>query len=198
MPTGYTSGVADGTVTTFEEYALRCARHFGALIMMRDDPMDAPIPVFEPSDYHIKKLEELRALRKELMQLSPEQIAQRCEAHNKHELEHYLARVEENEVKMKRYAAMLEKAKAFVSPSPDHHEYAKFLVAQLEESMRFDDYAPELPEPLSADDWIEQQISRTQKDIEYHTQEHAKEVERTNGRNKWVAGLKAALKIEHQ
>lgn len=56
MPTGYTHKIKDGM--TFKEYALRCARNFGALMDMRDDPMDAPIPIFTPSGYHEEKLIE--------------------------------------------------------------------------------------------------------------------------------------------
>ena len=42
MPTGYTAGILEGE--TFEQYALQCAKAFGALVMMRDEPSDAPIP----------------------------------------------------------------------------------------------------------------------------------------------------------
>jgi hypothetical protein len=42
MPTGYTAPIADGM--TFEQFALGCARAFGALVTMRDEPSDAPIP----------------------------------------------------------------------------------------------------------------------------------------------------------
>ena len=58
MPTGYTAAIADGV--TFEQFALNCARAFGALIDMRDEPSDAPIPErFEPSNYHEKKIAEI-------------------------------------------------------------------------------------------------------------------------------------------
>lgn len=60
MPTGYTHGVQDGTVTEFRDFALICARAFGATILMRDDPMDAPIPdEFQSSTYHLDRLKEL-------------------------------------------------------------------------------------------------------------------------------------------
>lgn len=52
MPTGYTAGVKDGTVTDFKAFVMQCARAFGALIDMRDDPSDVPIPKsFAPSSY---------------------------------------------------------------------------------------------------------------------------------------------------
>lgn len=61
MPTGYTEAVQSGEVTEFRDFALRCARAMGALIMMRDDPMDAPIPdEFKPSDWNRKQLDKAR------------------------------------------------------------------------------------------------------------------------------------------
>jgi len=63
MPTGYTYPVVEGKITEFSDFALSCARAFGALITMRDDPHDTPIPeTFEPSDYNAKKLAEAPGL----------------------------------------------------------------------------------------------------------------------------------------
>jgi len=69
MPTGYTATLMEKN-QTFPEFIMGCARAFGALIMMRDDPNDATIPdKFEPSDYHAKgiikareKLAKLKAM----------------------------------------------------------------------------------------------------------------------------------------
>ena len=40
MPTGYTAGIADGTITNFEQYALRCIRAFGATMHLRDESLE--------------------------------------------------------------------------------------------------------------------------------------------------------------
>lgn len=37
MPTGYTASVQEGKVTEFRDFAMECARAFGALVMMRDE-----------------------------------------------------------------------------------------------------------------------------------------------------------------
>lgn len=59
MPTGYTASVQDGKITEFRDFAMQCARAFGATITMRDDPSDAPIPeAFEPENYNAKRLIE--------------------------------------------------------------------------------------------------------------------------------------------
>ena len=61
MPTGYTHPVQEGKITELRDFALNCARAFGACVTMRDDPSDTPIPgKFEPSDYHIKALKEAK------------------------------------------------------------------------------------------------------------------------------------------
>ena len=58
MPTGYTAKLMEQG-QTFPEFIMSCARAFGALIMMRDDPANAPIPEkFEPSDYHVRALKK--------------------------------------------------------------------------------------------------------------------------------------------
>lgn len=43
MPTGYTSIIDDNENVTFKEYALRCARGFGALMHLRDESLDKEI-----------------------------------------------------------------------------------------------------------------------------------------------------------
>jgi hypothetical protein len=49
MPTGYTDCVRSGEVTEFADFAMKCARAFGACIEMRDEPSGTPIPeAFEP------------------------------------------------------------------------------------------------------------------------------------------------------
>lgn len=59
MPTGYTAAIADGI--DFKTYALSCARAFGALVEMRDEPANAPIPEeFKPSSYYVTSLASAR------------------------------------------------------------------------------------------------------------------------------------------
>jgi hypothetical protein len=43
MPSSHTSPVQKGEVTSFPDFALDCARAFGATIAMRDMASDAPL-----------------------------------------------------------------------------------------------------------------------------------------------------------
>ncbi|MBS3155164.1 hypothetical protein J4404_01555, partial [Candidatus Woesearchaeota archaeon] len=58
MPTGYTYIIGEKDIT-FKEFALRCARGFGALVEMRDDSLEARIPnKFYPCSYHKEQIGE--------------------------------------------------------------------------------------------------------------------------------------------
>ena len=63
MPTGYTAMLTEEKEITFEDFALKCARAFGALIEMRDESLDAKIPEeFKVTEYHTVELN--RAIEK--------------------------------------------------------------------------------------------------------------------------------------
>lgn len=198
MPTGYTSKVKSGECTDFVEYAMSCARAFGACIMMRDDPADAKIPDrFEPSDYHQKRLDELRAERSNILAANDEGLDNLAICEYERLWSAWEERTQERQEGERRYRAMLEKARAYKPPTADHQQYAAFLVSQLEKSIELDcsnefDAKPEL---LSGRTWARQKLDKIDRDIEYHTKEHAAEVERANGRTLWVQQLRESLGV---
>ncbi len=197
MPTGYTAPIAEGKIDNFPDFAMNCARAFGALVMMRDSPSDAEIPErFEPLDYHPKKIADLRAelVRLEAM-TGADATAERdmLEAKRIAERTNYADRKLEQK---ERYEAMLVDVRKWVPPTTDHAEMKKFMIQQLEESIDFDCRPSEyMSDPLpSADEWLADAISVAQKDIKYHEEKHREEVERTEGRNEWLSALRDSLK----
>lgn len=194
MPTGYTAGVQDGSITEFKDFAMQCARTFGALVMMRDDPMDSPIPKFEPhTSYHDKAEAEARALLIELDAMTVDTLSKRWNA----EREESMQRWEESEAKRKeqraRYEAMLVQVYAWNPPTSDHTGLKDFMVKQLEESIEFD--ARPWPPPVmeSPSNWFTRKKVEAERDIAYHVAERKKEIERTEGRNQWVKQLRDSL-----
>lgn len=196
MPTGYTADVGDGKVTDFNTFALRCARAMGALIMMRDDDMDAPIPEeFKPSDYNAKALVQARAdlVAAEAMSLVEAEAA--AEAEHSEALKSWRESRERTKATLARYQAMRAKVFDWQPPTADHVEFRKFMVDQLDESIRFDcnDYGkPKMAVPPEA--WRDARIEKAKRDIAYHEEAHAKELERTKSRNEWVRALRESLK----
>lgn len=196
MPTGYTSELYDGE-QTFEDYAWGVARGFGALITMRDDPMDAPIPeAFQPSSYHADAIREAKDDLAALERMTDAEIV-RFQVGKRHEAEQYRARyVADREALAARYRKMLEKAVAWEPPTPDHVKFKETMVEQLERSLTFDcggSYEPDVPLVLTADEYRVKERARLEKDIAYHEGEHAKDVERAEQRTAWVRALRGAL-----
>lgn len=197
MPTGYTAAVQDGSITEFDDFAMQCARAFGALVMMRDQPVGAPIPErFEPSDFNQKKMEEAKAELRRLQALSMEEAtAERdiAEAKRLAERANYTDRQNEQR---DRYKAMLTKARAWEPPTPDHVDMKRFMIEQLSESIDFDcTPSPYNSEPLpDVAEWLAEKIKQAEDDVIYHTEKHAEEVARTESRNQWLADLRESLK----
>lgn len=196
MPTGYTADVADGNITDFTEYALQCARNFGACVMLRDEPLSSDIPIFEPSDYHQTALEKARQELIEFESMTKEQRLEFKNAKYDGMIKSNNKIVAEKKIELKRYEAMLEKARAYKSPSPDHDNYAKFLVEQLEESIKWDcdtSYYENTPEKSSFEYWETETLGDLHHSIARHEKEYQKEIERINTRNEWVFKLKESL-----
>lgn len=193
MPTGYTSEIAHGV--DFNTFVLHCARAFGATITMRDDPMDATIPdEFKPSDYHAKEAERALIRLGELTTLSVDEAQAEAQREYKDALR-VVSRLNSESVALQRkYEDMLEQVHAWTPPTPEHEELKKFMIQQITESIKFDcSYHHEDPVLLSGVDWLQVQKDKCRRDVAYHQEEHAKEVERCKGRTEWVRALKNSL-----
>ncbi len=192
MPTGYTYPVADGKVTEFREFAMQCARAFGACIMMRDEPQDAKIPdAFEPSDYHKKRLEETREGLIALGGMDLEDCDKAAREDYKKALDYHREYIDRIKRENARYYAMLEQVKQWEPPSEDHIEFKKFMVDQLETSVSA--CFSTAPTLKTAEQWRTDQAAKYAHDLEYHQQHWNEEVERTNQRNGWVRKLRESL-----
>ena len=65
MPTGYTEDIYNGKDVTFKDFALKCARAFGACVHQREDNIDDP-PRLKIADtsYYEEKLKKAKAFKK--------------------------------------------------------------------------------------------------------------------------------------
>lgn len=200
MPTGYTADVLDGKVTDFKTFALRCARNFGALITMRDESMDAPIPEkFNPSDYHEKEIQKAQAEVARVLALTSEECdaAQRKEwreamdAHHKH--------VEDCTAAKGRLLAMRSQVADWQPPTPDHQNLKDFMIEQLDETIRFDgepgSYYLEKAQRLltTGATWRKVRLEDLADTISRNKKYHEEDVQRTNDRNRWVDALRKSL-----
>lgn len=196
MPTGYTAGVQDGRIVEFREFALQCARAFGALIELRDEPLAATVPPpFEPRGYHQKALGEAQAKLAEIEAMDDRAVARAAEAAYLESCQFWAEVREKRATERVRYEAMLAKVNAWAPPTPDHQGLKDFMLSQLRESIDWDcrDYETEPPRRQTEAEWRTEALAQARNMIELHTQEHAKEVARVNDRNAWVRALAQSL-----
>jgi hypothetical protein len=197
MPTGYTEAISKGI--SFNQYALDCARAFGATVPLRDHPGGGEIipEKFEPSDYHTRKLAEAQQFLAGLEAMDDQaRDASYCRDY-RHAEEfrlNGLARIKELREK---YEAMLKQVEAWTPPSDDHSNLKQFMRSQILDSVRVDcnDAYYQTPTPvISPAEWLAEKKAHAQRDIEYHTKQQAEEVARTDGRNEWIKQLRESLK----
>jgi len=195
MPTGYTANVGNGTLTEFRDFALQCARAFGALIDMRDEPLSAEIPeAIAPTSYYSDRLAESEALLAALDRMSDDEIRQAAQADNDACTEAYRKRCQDVQDTRDRYLAMLEKVQAWTPPTPDHEQMKSFMVRQLRDSIDCDcSYTPTAPVLMSATDWLNARREDLKQQIESYRKSDAEERKRAADRTAWVAALRASL-----
>jgi len=194
MPTGYTGSITDDM--TFREFAMLCARNFGACIMMRDEPMDKEIPEeFKPSQWHNERRElaEKEAVR--LASLTDEEADAEAQADYDREVERVKKWDREKERDRKKYDRMLAMVEEWEPPTPDHQSMKRFMRQQIVDTIKFDcsPYHRDTPRRKPGGVWLSNALAKAEQDIEYHTKHQAEEDERTASRNKWLKELRASL-----
>ena len=196
MPTGYTSNLHDGE-QTFEEFVLGCARAFGALILMRDDPADAEIPdEFTPSTWAADSLVEARQKLAELNAMTADQVEAAATAEYDEAVRYWEEQVAKTAAIRSRYEAMLAEVDAWQPPSADHVNLKEFMRSQLRESIRFDSYEPKAPERATPQEWQDRERQRLIDSIGRYAEQDAKERARAESHTEWVRALRRSLGAE--
>jgi hypothetical protein len=199
MPTGYTANVAEGQ--SFEDFVLGCARAFGACIMQRDDPMSDKPALQESSRYHRDRLIEAQVQLDEYLSMTEQEqldYGQQAKEEAIYRAEESIAK---NNALAAKYDDMLDQVRAWKLPSAGHIELKQFMINQLTESKDFDCnncYNFEKLEEAkrnSPQHFYQKMLDSIAWNIKYHSENAVKEVERTEGRNRWITQLYESLDI---
>lgn len=200
MPTGYTADVADGKVTDFATFALRCARAFGATIMQHDDDMHDMPKHREESDYYATSLATARAELDALNRMTPADVVAAYEARYQGRVESAQRYAAQRAEQQRRYEAMLADVNAWEPPTAQHVNLKQFMVDQLTESIRFDcapgyDDTPEREDPKA---WYDAELKRVHERVSRAAANLEDERARVAGANAWIDALYASLGVEAQ
>jgi len=194
MPTGYTAPVQEGKIT-FPEFVWRCARAFGALVHMRDDPMDAPIRESSESQYYSARHGEITARIAELETMAPAELEAHVAELRARITRENAAYVEKNRVERKRYDNMLAQVRAWAPPD-SHAELKKFMLEQLAESIRFDCGEPyQVEVPVNPGDWRDKELVQLRSELARCQEYIDRDAARAKERNDWVRTLASSVPI---
>lgn len=191
MPTGYTSDIYNGKDVSFKDFALNCARAFGACVMQRDDPADEKPKIMPEESYHADKLKEVGKFKKptktQYNNYIKEQIAYCQES------------IDKKKKLQKAYTAKIKEAQNWTPPTSDHEGLKKFMIAQLTESMEFDCIYTHNESELNKlnemtyNDYLIQEKQNHKWLIKYHTKYLEKDLNNIRQRNKWIQDLYNSL-----
>lgn len=189
MPSGYTADVAEGKVTSLKEFALTCARAFGALIEMRDEPHDAPIPKqFEVDTSHYDEvINDAQVDLDRLLNSTPEELETLCLARNERVKEYSLERLRKNEDTRANYLSMIAKVEAW-EDAPENMK--EFMLQQLNDSLKYDvsdDPLKYCDTVMNVEEWVESETESLRRQIENYTEYREEEIARVKDRNEWLA-----------
>lgn len=198
MPTGYTSPLYEGKEISFEQFALRCARNFGALVMMRDEPLDAPIPEkFEPDEFLRKEYERCKKEYDDFINNPPseKELEAEYEARVAKSNSDFQRQQEERRLLGDRYENMVSKVLAWNPPTKEHVSLKEFMLSQLRESMEWDCSVLSLYIP-DKKEWISQKLSGEdiKERMEHFKKSWEKELAVAESRNRWIRELRDSLK----
>jgi hypothetical protein len=192
MPTGYTAEIKKGI--SFKKFALSCARAFGALSEMRDEPWDAKIPdEIKVDDYHLKIVNSDKKELEKLSKLSRSEIEKACEKVFQQSVKDWNEANKEKLDLLAKYNLKLAEAKAWTPPTENHKGLKDFMIQQITDSIKWDcDMTPK-PVKSTVEEYIESKKETLIWGIEYHTEAHAKAVKIAESRTAWIRELKNSL-----
>lgn len=194
MATGYTTYIGRGC--DFKTFALQCARAFCAC-----EPFGTSIPEnFKPSNYHLdakrgaeRKLKKFKGFKK----ADWEKLAKKGFKREVSECAEFL---NEARTLLSKYQSMLEKVRLWNPPTDEHQNLKKFMIEQIESSIKFDcdvEYHERNLRNIKQKKWMDfkdEQITGAIHDISYHERGYKKEAEKAQKNSEWVKALRESLK----
>lgn len=201
MPTGYTAPVQDGDITDLADYALTCARGFGAMVLLRDSDQSLEATrryveeqsYAEASGYYVDALRKSRERLTELRSMTDEQALAASRAAHDAVVEGNQRSERKRVAELARYEAMIEKVEAWEPPTEDHVAFKQFMLDQLRESVKFDCRPFSMPAPEVSLAWRDEEIEGELRNIQRYEDAIEKEAERNAGRIGWVTALLDSL-----
>lgn len=205
MPSGYTYIIEEDPNLTFERFALRCARAFGALVHMRDEDLDSNIPdEIKLNTYHRDRLDELSKKLLDVRALTHQDIEREVETRAWHDKREHERALREYTEKDERYQRMLAKVEAWRPPTPEHKNLKEFMLDQIKQSLpthpskyrsaTLHDDPKQALVGLDHEAYRKEKVDDVLRDMEYHEKHWKDDLDRARKNNEWVNLLRSSVK----
>lgn len=136
MPTGYTSYIKDGKITTGKEFLKLCTRAFGIAIDLKDKSLDVPTPeYFKPDPYYENRYKESLKSRDKIYHMTFEEAKEDMISKfnsNKESAERCLRDYKNEDEK---YLKVRKEVEKWIPPTPEHENLKKFCLEQIDMSL---------------------------------------------------------------
>lgn len=200
MPTAYTAILGEREDMKLKDFAMLCARNFGVLIEMRDDPLTAPIPErLEVDKLYKENYDKAVKAYNDFMALSDSGKAEYLERDYNKAVEGYLQREEkrlkEIGVLRQRYEKMLSKISKWAAPTPEYKNLRAFMIKQIQDSIEFDcsEHHISIPDKKTWCD-IDRYKLVLAKNVAFFKGRYESQVKAVAEKNKWLSDLIESLK----
>lgn len=139
MPTGYTSFIQDGDITTGKDFLKLCLRNFGVAINMRDEPLSKPVPTqFEPNPYYKNDYEKTVEVRNKYRQMTLEEAKKELIEKHKKDMESARKSLDKYIAEDERYMKVRDEIEKWIPPTSEHENVKKFALNQIDISLNTD------------------------------------------------------------
>lgn len=136
MPTGYTSYIKDGEITSGKEFLKLCTRAFGIAIDLKDESLDVPTPNhFEPHPYYEKAYKDSLVSREKAYSMTLEEVKEDIISKYNDNKGRAAKILEEYKDEDKKYLKVREEVEKWIPPTPEHENLKKFCLEQIDMSL---------------------------------------------------------------
>lgn len=179
-------------------------RAFGACVEQRDEDMSQPpkLRVLDVS-YHTRAIDEAKKSLAAARKMSDDQIVATEVSEIQRTIKNAREQIAKHTTLRANYENMLKQVKAWVPPTRSHTNFKKFMIEQIEGSIKFDcdtDYYTKQISGvvdsilgLSPSQKRKERIDRANQDIRYHTKEIKKDTIGVKKSNDWILAAYATF-----
>lgn len=192
MASGYTSELHDGD-QSFEDFALGCARAFGAYIHLRDDANGTPLSKIEDrtADYQ-RALDKAQTKYDDFTALTEDEQRKVYEKYVEEMIEYNMDGQAKRQAISARYGMMLGKVIAWSVPK-EIEPLREFMQKQLIDSIEFDCRFPALA-VLPFEEWLDDHVSHLLRSLDNAYSRLEREKKRVAEQHAFHEALMKAIK----